>query len=217
MGSARYALRAPVAAAATLKEAGVGIAGVANNHVLDFGQEGLADSLAHLRAAGLEVVGDSTAPSRFAMRDGEQVALFALNAVVGDVDYVVLREALQAARRSAGFIIAFVHWGDENTARVSEKQRALARWLIDENVDLVVGSHPHCVQPTDYYHGRAIVYSLGNLVFDGAPTLPSWNKGQLLQVGLGARGTSPALKLIPIELDRRGFPQLAREREISQR
>src|SRR5437773_12550406 len=77
-----------------------------------------------------------------------------------------------------------VHWGIENTANVTDEQRELARWLVDHGVDLVVGSHPHCVQPLDFYHGCPIAYSLGNLVFDGAPTVASWNRGALLEIGL---------------------------------
>ena len=76
-------------------------------------------------------------------------------------------------------------------------------------MDAVVGSHPHCVQPFDAYHGRPIVYSLGNLIFDGAPSLPNWNQGRLLEVDAGQPGVRPAsFRLVPVQLDARGFPQL---------
>jgi hypothetical protein len=91
----------------------------------------------------------------------------------------------------------------------NERQRELARWLIDHGVDAVVGSHPHCVQPFDTYHGRPIIYSLGNLVFDGAPGLSNWNQGRLLEVDVGQPGVRPAsFRLVPVQLDARGFPQL---------
>ena len=93
--------------------------------------------------------------------------------------------ALAAARSGASFVLVFIHWGEENTNRVTERQRELARWLIDHGVDAIAGSHPHCLQPLDSYRGRPIIYSLGNLVFDGAPTLPNWNRGQLLAFDLG--------------------------------
>jgi poly-gamma-glutamate synthesis protein (capsule biosynthesis protein) len=117
--------------------------------------------------------------------------------------------AIAEARAGAAFILGFVHWGDENTAKVTERQRDLARWLIDHGVDAVVGSHPHCVQPFDAYHGRPIIYSLGNLVFDGAPTLPSWNRGQLVEIDVGQPGVRQAsFRLVPVQLDARGFPQV---------
>jgi poly-gamma-glutamate synthesis protein (capsule biosynthesis protein) len=99
-----------------------------------------------------------------------------------------------------------MHWGEENTEKVSDRQRELARWLIDHGADAVAGSHPHCIQPFDAYHGRPIFYSLGNLVFDGAPTLPSWNRGHLLEFSLG--GIRPSFRLVPVQLDARGFPHV---------
>ncbi len=61
----------------------------------------------------------------------------------------------------------------------------------------------------DYYHGRPVVYSLGNLVFDGAPSVPAWNKGDLFEVKLGRPGSKEtSFRLIPVKLDARGFPNL---------
>src|SRR5215831_11581442 len=79
--------------------------------------------------------------------------------------------------------------------RITDTQRKLARWLIDHGVDLVVGSHPHCVQPLDFYHGCPIAYSLGNLVFDGALTVDSWNRGALLEIGLNENAQASSARL----------------------
>jgi poly-gamma-glutamate capsule biosynthesis protein CapA/YwtB (metallophosphatase superfamily) len=82
--------------------------------------------------------------------------------------------------------------------------------LIDHEVDAVVGCHSHCLQPLDFYHGRPVIYSLGNLVFDGAPGLESWNRGALLEVDVGRYGAEePSIRLIPLRLDARGFPHTA--------
>jgi poly-gamma-glutamate synthesis protein (capsule biosynthesis protein) len=82
----------------------------------------------------------------------------------------------------------------------------------------VVGSHPHCIQLPDAYHGRPIIYSLGNLVFDGAPTLPGWNRGQLLEIDAGERGVRQAsFRLVPVQLDARGFPQLVESEDKERR
>jgi poly-gamma-glutamate synthesis protein (capsule biosynthesis protein) len=119
-------------------------------------------------------------------------------------------DAINQARAKATFVLCLIHWGDENTEKVSERQRELARWLIDHGVDAVAGSHSHCMQPMDFYHGRPVVYSLGNLVFDGAPALPAWNKGDLLEVNLGRNGAGDSsFRLTSIILDGRGFPHAA--------
>ena len=104
-------------------------------------------------------------------------------------------------------MVCLVHWGIENSANVTDKQRELARWLVNRGVDLVVGSHPHCVQPLDFYHGCPIAYSLGDLVFDGAPSVASWNRGALLEIGLNENAQTSASRLVPLILED-GFPRI---------
>jgi poly-gamma-glutamate synthesis protein (capsule biosynthesis protein) len=206
-----------------LTTARISAVSLANNHANDFGRDALLDSIARLRANDVTAIGAGEtmarayAPHFFTTRTGTKAAVIALDDVEDNDDKNVSiasagdRERVMAAIAEAGaaYVLAFLHWGDENTGKVSERQRELARWLIDHGVDAVVGSHPHCVQPCDAYHGRPIIYSLGNLVFDGAPTLPSWNRGQLLEMDLGQPGTRPAsFRLVPVQLDGRGFPQL---------
>jgi hypothetical protein len=220
----RYSLRAPFDAMRVLTAARINAVSLANNHANDFGREALLDSIARLQANEISAVGAGETieraytPHFFTTHAGTKVAVIALDDVDDDssngfVATARNRErvatAIAEARAEAAFILGFVHWGDENTAKVTDRQRELARWLIDHGMDAVVGSHPHCVQPSDAYHGRPIMYSLGNLVFDGAPTLPSWNRGQLLEIDAGQRGVRQAsFRLVPVQLDARGFPQL---------
>jgi hypothetical protein len=222
----RYSLRAPLEAIRVLADARINAVGLANNHAGDFGSEGLRDSLARLRASDIAPLGagetpeGAYAPHFFTARNGTKVGVIALSDVDDDfarsdtaIAHGTARElvarAIAEARAQAAFVLCLVHWGEENTGKISERQRELARWLIDRDVDAVVGSHPHCIQPMDFYHGRPIIYSLGNLVFDGAPGLPAWNKGELLEVALGRPGTREAsFRLTPVKLDTRGFPHL---------
>jgi hypothetical protein len=219
-----YPLRAPDEAIRVLASAEINAVSLANNHAADFGQKALIDSIARLQAAGIATVGAADtlerayAPRFFTTRDGERAAVIALTDVENASDRTVAKaserdrvsRAIVQARANAAFVLCLVHWGDENTQKVTERQRALARWLIDQQVDLVVGSHSHCLQPLDFYHGRPIIYSLGNLVFDGAPRLENWNRGALLAVDIGRHGIRAAsIRLIPVSLDARGFPQAA--------
>jgi poly-gamma-glutamate capsule biosynthesis protein CapA/YwtB (metallophosphatase superfamily) len=218
--SKRYALRAPLEAMRVLTSARINAVSLANNHAADFGRTGLLDAIARLRAHDISVIGASEttayAPHMFTTRTGAKAAVLALDDVTDAADDTLIASArdqdrvagaIGQARRHASFVLVFMHWGDENTEKVSDRQRELARWLIDHGADAVAGTHPHCVQPFDAYHGRPIFYSLGNLVFDGAPTLPNWNRGTLLVVNLSA--ARPSYRLVPVQLDARGFPQLA--------
>ena len=220
----RYHLRAPDAAARILASAGFSAVRLANNHAADFGAEALLDSIERLRGANVAVIGagrrahDAFAAKILTPNSGRRVAAIALNDVGPDVrdrgaviasssNRTALREAIAAGRANADVVLALVHWGDENSPVVNERQRELARWLIDAGVDVIAGSHPHCVQPLDYYRGRPIAYSLGNLVFDGAPTVREWNRGELLELDLTAM-RYPRTRLVPVQLDERGFPSL---------
>jgi hypothetical protein len=223
-----YCFRAPAQATGVLTAAGINVVGLANNHADDFGSDALIDSIAHLATNNIAAVGAAEtvdgayAPHFFTTRDKRSAALIALDDVESDfktngatvaVATAANRErvarTVAEARARAEFVFCLMHWGDENTTGVSERQRALARWLIDQGVDAVAGCHSHTIQPLDFYHGRPVVYSLGNLVFDGAPNLESWNRGQLLEVDADGRGRESSIRLIPVRLDARGFPQVA--------
>jgi poly-gamma-glutamate capsule biosynthesis protein CapA/YwtB (metallophosphatase superfamily) len=223
-----YDFRAPLEAVRVLTGAGISAVSLANNHANDFGTTALLDSISRLKAGDVFPIGaaattaDAYAPHFFSTRAGIRGAIIALDdtdarapeiATARDLERVAA--ALAKARSEASFVFAFVHWGDENTSHVTERQRELARWLIDHGADAVAGSHPHRVQGADSYHGRPIVYSLGNLVFDGAPGLPGWNHGQLLEFNL-ATGR-PTFQLVPVELDARGFPSLVETSENQER
>jgi hypothetical protein len=216
----RYCLRAPLDALGVLTAARINAVSLANNHAADFGSLALFDAMERLRAKEIAAIGAGEtidrvyAPHFFTTPAGTKAAVIALNDIeensdavanVGDREQVAA--ALALARKSAAFVLVFIHWGDEQTNSVTERQRELARWLIDQGADAIAGSHPHCIQPFDSYRGRPIIYSLGNLVFDGAPTVPNWNRGQLLAFDLGR--VRPLFHLVPVQLDARGFPQVS--------
>ena len=215
----RYAFRAPAQSAQLLRRAGFDAMGLANNHSLDFGPVALHDSAAHLLREEIEPVGVETPtrkacdPSFFSLPDGKKIALLAISAFGQDSEIATeshraeLKIAIGNARSCADLIVCLVHWGIENSEQITDEQRELARWLIDRGVDLVVGAHPHCVQPLDFYHGRPIAYSLGNLVFDGAPSVASWNRGALLDVGLDEDAKVSSVSLIPVVLED-GLPRM---------
>ena len=217
----RYAFRAPAQSAQLLRAAGFHAMGLANNHALDFGTAALRDCAASLSRERIEPVGLGTptgnayAPSFFSVGNGKKIALLAISDVgpaagskiAGASDRVRLSEAIASARSWASLVVCMVHWGIENTANITDKQRELARWLVEHGVDLVVGSHPHCVQPLDFYHGCLIAYSLGNLVFDGAPSIASWNHGALLEIGLNENAKVSSASLIPLILEA-GLPRM---------
>jgi hypothetical protein len=224
----RYAFRAPARSAQLLRRAGFHAMGLANNHALDFGSAALRDCVERLSRENIEPIGvvtphrDVYTPSFFSVVNGKKIALLAISDVepttgsqiAAASDRLRLSDAIAIARSKANLVVCLVHWGIENSGNATDEQRELARWLVDHGVDVVVGSHPHCVQPLDFYHGCPIAYSLGNLVFDGAPSIASWNRGALLEIGLSENAKVSSASLIPLMLEA-GLPRMDRAADNS--
>ena len=77
-----------------------------------------------------------------------------------------MQEGIQAARKNADVVIVSMHAGTEYTHHPNKTQKKFAHAAIDFGTDLVIGHHPHVVQSIEQYHGKTIVYSLGNFIFD---------------------------------------------------
>ena len=178
-----YTFRTPPPLAAALREAGFGAVSLANNHALDFGAEGLADTLAALDAEGVARFGAGfgrrEAERPLVLRTGgARVALLGFSAAADSVFAGWTRPGVAGARAGAvaaavalaaadaDFVIAFFHFGREYDPEPTERQRELARAAADADADLVIGCHAHVLQPWERRGGALILYGLGNFVFD---------------------------------------------------
>ena len=183
-----FTFRAPPSALTALKEAGVDVATMANNHGLDFGPVGLRDSLAAARSARFPVVGvgrDAGEAYRAWQTTvkGQRIAVIGATQVLdsnlaaawtaGDTKAGMasayqeerLLAAVRAARASADTVIVDLHWGRELANCPIDRQRALAPKLIAAGADVVVGSHAHVLLGGGYLRGAYVHYGLGNFVF----------------------------------------------------
>ena len=183
-----FTFRAPPAALTALKEAGVDVATMANNHGLDFGPVGLRDSLAAARSAKFPVVGvgrdageayrawtTTVKGHRIAVLGATQVLDSNLAAAWTATDDKAgmasayqeerLLAAVRTARASADTVIVDLHWGRELANCPIDRQRALAPKLVAAGADVVVGSHAHVLLGGGYLRGAYVHYGLGNFVF----------------------------------------------------
>jgi len=144
---------------------------VENNHAGDLGETGRTTTRQALREAGLRPVSFENGPSFFQVR-GHSVALVALNLVPGpggaalSIPSPEVRRQLRLAKNLAEVVAVSVHWGEELLDWPSERQREAAAWLVENGATIVVGHHPHVVQPAECVEGRPVFYSLGNHLFD---------------------------------------------------
>jgi poly-gamma-glutamate capsule biosynthesis protein CapA/YwtB (metallophosphatase superfamily) len=200
-----YSFRAKPAALRVLQGRFDAVA-LANNHSGDYGSAAFGETLHHLDNAGIAHFGgglDLAAAHRplWINRNGLKIAVLAYNefkprrfeagpdwpGIAWSEDDQVVADIRAAKAAGADLVIPFMHWGWENEAGPSPRQKQFARRMIDEGVALVVGGHPHVTQGTETYRGKPIIYSLGNFVFDGFD-YPEGQRGWLLRVKLDKSG-----------------------------
>ncbi|MEX2461866.1 MAG: CapA family protein [Paenibacillaceae bacterium] len=180
-----YNYRSSPLALPALKEAGIDLVNLANNHVMDYGTEGLLDTFDHLDHTGILRVGAGhDAAEAFepviVVKNGMKIAFLGFSHVVPDVswkagvkhpgvadtyDYKGPVLAIEKARAKADLVVVITHWGVERTDTPVTYQTDLAHRFIDAGADLVIGSHPHVLQSIEAYKGKWIAYSLGNFIF----------------------------------------------------
>jgi poly-gamma-glutamate capsule biosynthesis protein CapA/YwtB (metallophosphatase superfamily) len=180
----QYTFEAPVKSFERLVAAGFDIVSLANNHSGDYGKAAFSDMLGKLPGYGLTPLGgglNRTAAHAPVIREVHGTTLGFLayceiqpqNFAATDtspghawLEEASMRVDIQAARPQADFLVVFQHWGVEYETVETSHQQALARAAIDAGADLVVGAHPHVIQPHEIYKSKPIIYSLGNFVFD---------------------------------------------------
>ncbi|HMW19013.1 MAG TPA: CapA family protein [Accumulibacter sp.] len=197
---------------------------IANNHSGDYGQAAFVETLDRLEHIGIASVGggrDLRAAHRplWIERRGLRIAVLAYNefkprlfeagadwpGIAWSEDSHVLADIRAARAAGADLVIPFMHWGWERETKPTERQRQLARLMIDAGADVVVGSHPHVTQGAEYYRGKLIVYSLGNFVFDGFET-PETTTGWLLWLTVDRQGLI-SWRTLAARMDEQGSPQ----------
>ena len=219
--SKSYRFQAPPAAAEALALAGFDLVTLANNHAMDFGPDGLADTLRLLDAAGVAHVGAganaATARQPVVLeRNGLRVAFLgyvdvpverggwdARSVIAGadspGVAWADLEEVaagVSAARDQADVVVVLLHSGYEYQDRPNAIQRAIGRAAIDAGAALVIGAHSHTLQGVVRYGGGLIVYSLGNFAFE----IDQSRDSAILQATLSRQGVQ-ALDWLPVVLD----------------
>lgn len=181
----QFTFRIPPEKVSMLSEMGVDIVTMANNHILDFGPEGITDSLAALDGAGIPHVGvgenlEQAKELKILEVKGKKIGFLGVSrvymaaswaagadhpGVFSTYDLTLPLQEIRAARSQCDYLVVYVHWGIERNTTPEDYQRGMGRQYIDAGADLVVGSHPHVLQEIEYYDGKPIAYSLGNFVF----------------------------------------------------
>lgn len=141
---------------------------LANNHAFDFGKDGYEQTKNNLHDAGIVSFGSPQNNDNISTRisaQGENICLVGYHDLFTP-DPTLALEEIKNIKESCPRIVLFAHWGIEYSQTPSNRQKMLAHKFIDAGADLVIGAHPHIVEPIEIYKNKAIFYSLGNFIFD---------------------------------------------------
>jgi poly-gamma-glutamate capsule biosynthesis protein CapA/YwtB (metallophosphatase superfamily) len=212
------------AAVEGLKLAEIDVLSRANNHSFDFVEQGMRDTAAVLDQAGIQHfgVGENLDDARRAVvveLQGVTYAFIGYNGITDhwdgagptwagtspmEADYVV--QDIQRELAAGHVVIPYFHWGIEYVADPTEQQRYFAHLAIDHGAAMVMGSHPHWVQAVETYRGKAVVYSLGNFVFDQAWSIET-QQGMVAHVWMKGSNVI-SIELVPVFIEAEHRPRV---------
>lgn len=184
---------------APLKSVGFTVFSQANNHTYDFGKEGSVQSKKYIEEQGIHVFGDFKNKENIAHTTqvrGRKITFVGYN----QFSYAGKEEVLQAiakGKQESSFVVVYPHWGVEYNEGVTESQRSLAYTFIDAGADVIIGSHPHVIEPVEMYKGKVIFYSLGNFIFDQEKSGPT---AEGLSVGIELYEKKIVYSLFPFDI-----------------
>lgn len=185
--SKAYTFRADPANISVYQDLGVDAVSLANNHIYDYGAQGLLDTVAYLEKAGIACAGagdniEAASQAAYFRVNGRTVAIVAagrteswFNTPAASEDSAGILDAygsdncvraIRTAAAQSDYVIVYVHWGTEDSHHTSTEQLAEGERYIEAGADAVIGSHPHVLQGMNFYRGKFIAYSLGNFWFN---------------------------------------------------
>ncbi len=181
--------QAPVENDIILKELGVDLACIANNHMFDYGEQGFLDTLNTLTGLGIRYVGggvnkQNAGEAKILKAGNKKIAFFASNQVITDVSWIaedtkpgmnalytwsdtyqLMLENISEAKEKCDLVVVMLHFGNELENNQNEVQKQYARALVDAGADVIIGDHAHVLQGAEWYNDGLIFYGMGNFLF----------------------------------------------------
>lgn len=197
--------------ASAMARSGIDVATLENNHIGNYGQSGVSETIQYLTAAGIQHATDSHLAIK--MVKGIKIGVLAFNGVGGRFYPNSIKTQIAVARPEVDLLFVAYHWGKEyeslpmpDPAIAPDDPQYIGRMAIDAGADLVIGNHPHWVQGVEIYKGKIISYALGNFIFDQSWSTPTMQ-------GLVGTYTFYGTKLIgavytPIHIDNQAQPKV---------
>lgn len=178
---------------------------IGNNHIMNFGKEGLDETEKFLEEGNLDFFGNplnSDKQVKYENIHGIDIAFVSYNQFVsGGYDFAL--QNIKDAKNSSDIVIVYTHWGIEYDTHSSESIQKKAHDFIDAGADVIIGSHPHVIQESEEYKGKKIYYSLGNFIFDQYFS-DETKQGLLVEMDIDTKSKQLSFHEIPVTLQTNG-------------
>lgn len=194
-----------------LKALNINLCTLANNHVLDYDEQGVLDTINFCKEHNIQTVGAGKNKEEAAkvfykdspvgkiaiinIAENEWASATDTNAGANGMDLIDDVKAIQKAKEESDFVFVIVHGGHEYYNLPSPRMQKQYRFYIDNGADIVVGHHTHCISGMETYKNKPIYYSLGNFLFTKSSVYEEWYKGMILEVEIT---TSNEIRTTPI-------------------
>jgi poly-gamma-glutamate capsule biosynthesis protein CapA/YwtB (metallophosphatase superfamily) len=193
-----YNFKADPIALKGVKDAGFDLVTLANNHAMDYKEEGLVDTINHLKNYELHYIGagsndeEAYAPHRISIKN-KNISFLNFSHVLPAVSWYAqpnkpglasgyqlerMLELIEKEKGVSDFVFVIIHWGKEKMNKPVYYQETYGKAMVDAGADGIIGHHPHWLQGFEYYKGKPIAYSLGNFLF------PDYVTGKTAETGL---------------------------------
>ncbi len=221
-------LKAHPGTASMLKSAGFDLVTLANNHIYDYGQQGLSDTLDTLHRYGLSYVGASPSlqeATKILYSEIKDIKLAIVNFAevefscadsqhggANPMDLIDNIRQIQEARNNADHVLVIIHGGHENFHYPSPATKKRYRFYAESGASAVVAHHTHCIGGYEYHKGVPVFYSLGNFFFPELHNYmpPSWYEGYALLLKI--EKYSLEFEILPYEQCKDGTLTIDRKR-----
>jgi poly-gamma-glutamate capsule biosynthesis protein CapA/YwtB (metallophosphatase superfamily) len=226
-----FAFRSPPEYSKLFSQVGFDVMSVANNHAMDFGLVGFQDTIKNLNSAGVKAVG---AKNQIVYSQVKNIPVawigFCFYDYCNKVQDIGKAQALvKQARQNAKIVIISMHVGSEGKDALNVRNQTeffygenrgnslqFARAMVDSGADLILGHGPHVPRAVEVYKGKLIAYSLGNFLgYKTFSTTGDKGKSMILEAMLNQDGDFVSGKIISIQLDKQGIPQVDKYNQTS--
>lgn len=202
-----------------MKKLNIHIAALANNHIKDYDEEGVLDTIKYCKDNGFETVGAGrnlaeACATKVLTTSAGNIALINIaenewssaeenSAGANGMDLIKDVSQIQLAKENNDFVVVIIHGGHEYYNLPSPRMQEQYRFYADQGADLVVGHHTHCINGYEVYNGTPIYYSLGNFLFTKDSVHEDWYTGLILEVNID-KGILTT-KLHPVRQSKKDF------------